>query len=73
MGRRTPDEQRRYMATYRSDPLAAAVNRWYTRTESLALRELAKRHRAEYLRVLYEIREADPKPEAAEGTSDAAA
>lgn len=71
MGRRTRDEQRAYMAGYRSGPLAAAVNRWYTRTESLALRELARRHRGEYLRVLFEVREADPKPAATE-ESDAA-
>jgi hypothetical protein len=60
------------MASYRSDPLVAAVNRWYARTEGAAMRELARRHRAEYLRVLFEIRQADPKPEAAEGASDAA-
>jgi hypothetical protein len=71
MGRPTKAAQRAYMAEYRSDPVAAAVNRWYARTEGAAMRELARRHRAEYLKVLFEIREADPKPEATEA-SDAA-
>ena len=74
MGRPTRADQQRYMQQYRSNPLAAAVNRWYARTEHAAMRELARRHRAEYLRLLYEIREADPRPEAAEGEAgDAAA
>ena len=73
MGRPDRASQRQYMQRYRSNPLTAAVNRWYARTEHAALRELARRHRGEYLRVLFEIREADPKPEVAtEEAADAA-
>ena len=64
MGRRTASEQREYMRSYRSDPVAAAVHAWESRTRHAALKELARLHPGEYARVLWEIREADPRPEA---------
>jgi hypothetical protein len=72
MGRPTKAAQRAYMEEYRSRPSVAAENAWYSRTYTAALRQLARNHPAEFMRVLFEIREADPKPEAAEGASDAA-
>lgn len=69
---RTADEQRRYMQTYRSDPLAADIHRWSTRTARAAQRELARRHPGEYAAVLYAIREKDPKPSAREEAQHAA-
>lgn len=73
MGRRTRDEQRQYMAGYRSSPIAAAVHRWSTRTARAAQMELARRHPGEYARILWEIREAGPKPEMAREDHAAAA
>jgi hypothetical protein len=75
MGRPTRDAQRRYMQSYRSDPLAAEIHRWSTRTARAAQRELARRHPGEYARILFGIREADPRPEpaVAEGASEHAA
>jgi hypothetical protein len=64
MGRPTREAQQRYMQEYRSRPLAAAVIRWRARTYASALQQLARKHPAEFMRVLYEIREADPKPSA---------
>jgi hypothetical protein len=61
---RTADERRRYMRAYRSDPLAADVHRWSTRTARAAQRELARRHPGEYAAILYGIREEDVKPTA---------
>lgn len=52
-----------YMQEYRANPLAAAVHRWSTRTARAAQMELARRHPGEYARILWEIREADPRPE----------
>jgi len=54
-----------YMAEYRSQPGAAEVHRWSSRTINAARRELARRHPGEYAKLLYEIREADPRPEEA--------
>lgn len=65
---RTPDQQRERMAEYRSRPLAARVNAWYSRNYFAALRELARRYPGEFLAVLDRIRDEDPKP----GTQDAA-
>jgi hypothetical protein len=62
MGRRTAAEQRLYMQQYRADPVAAAVHAWESRTRHAALKELARLHPGEYARVLWEIREADPRP-----------
>jgi hypothetical protein len=55
-----------YMRAYRSDPVAAGLHRWSSRTINAARRELARRHRGEYARILSEIRESDPRPGAAE-------
>jgi hypothetical protein len=63
---RTAAEQREYMRAYRSRPVAAAVNTWYSRTYTAAMRELARAHPAEFLAVLDRIRAADPRPEALE-------
>jgi hypothetical protein len=63
---RTAAEQRDRMARYRSRPLPALVNQWYSRTYFAAMRELARRHPAEFLSVLDRIREQDPKPEGLE-------
>lgn len=68
MGRRTASEQAAYMRRYRADPVAAAVHAWESRTRHAALKEMARLHPGEYARVLWEIREADPRPEAAEET-----
>lgn len=67
MGRRTAAAQREYMQQYRSDPVAAAVHAWESRTRHAALKELAHRHPGEYARLLWEIRERDPRPEAEGG------
>jgi len=72
MGRPDRESQRAYMARYRADPLAAAIHRWSTRTTKAAQRELARRHPGEYARILWEIREADPRPEAEASDADAA-
>ena len=66
MGRRTAAEQREYMRQYRADPAAAAVHAWESRTRYAALKELAHLYPGEYARILWEIREADPKPVAQE-------
>ena len=66
--------EREYWADYdrrhpgRGDP---EVSRWVKRTIYAAHAELARRHPGEYARILWEIREADPRPEAE--ASDAAA
>lgn len=65
MGRPSRQAQTEYMRTYRSRPLAGAVIAWRSRTEHAALRALARKYPAEYLRLLWEIRETDPKPETA--------
>lgn len=65
MGRPTKAAQQAYMRQYRADPVAAEVHKWSSRTINAARRELARRHRGEYAAILYEIREQDPKPEAA--------
>ena len=72
MGRPTRDAQRRYMQDYRSDPVAAEVHRWSTRTARAAQRELARRHPGEYAAILYRIRESDPRPGTAAEESNAA-
>ena len=71
MGRPTREAQRAYMAEYRSDPLVAAVHAWESRTRHAALKELARRHPGEYARLLYDIRESDPRPEAEAGSAAA--
>jgi hypothetical protein len=73
MGRRTAAEQREYMQQYRSDPVAAAVHAWESRTRHAALKEMARRHPGEYAAVLWAIREEDPRPGAEEAADDAAA
>jgi len=71
MGRPTTAAQRLYMRQYRTGPLAAEVHRWSTRTARAAQRELASRHPGEYARILWEIRERDPKPAAREDSNAA--
>lgn len=61
------------MQQYRSDPVAAAVHAWESRTRHAALKELAHLYPGEYARVLWEIRERDPRPEAPQDGRDAAA
>ena len=67
MSRSTREDRHRpgYMAEYRADPVAAEIHRWSSRTINAARRELARRHPGEYAAILWEIREADPRPEAA--------
>jgi hypothetical protein len=62
MGRPTREAQQRYMQEYRSRPLAAAVIRWRARTYASALQQLARKHPAEFLRILDRIRAEDPRP-----------
>lgn len=52
-----------YLRQYRADPAVAEVHRWSSRTINAARRELARRHPGEYAAILWEIREADPRPE----------
>ena len=59
------------LAAWRSRPDRKAIKQWENRTYFAARAELARRHPAEFLAILDEIREADPKP-AAKETSDAA-
>jgi len=63
---RTTDEQRDYMRAWRADPRNAAVSRWQSRTTTAAMRELARRRRAEFQAILWEIRQMDPRPCAGE-------
>ena len=65
MGRPTRAAQAAYMQQYRANPLAALVHAWESRTRHAALKELAHRHPGEYARLLWDIREDDPRPEAA--------
>lgn len=54
------------LAEWRSAPERAEIRRWENRTFQAARTELARRHRGEFAAILYEIREADPKPAARE-------
>jgi hypothetical protein len=64
------EAQNEYLRGYRARPLAAEIHRWSTRTARAAQRELARLHPGEYARILWEIREADPRPEAREDRSE---
>ena len=55
------------LAEWRSQPHRKVISRWENRTYSTALRELARRHPAEFLGIIDGIREADPRPEAEGG------
>ena len=54
--------RRRYRAQRREDPHVAAVDAWEKRTRNAALSMLARKFPAEYLALLDEVREADPRP-----------
>jgi len=57
---------------WRPDEHQKALVAWSARTIHAAQRELARRRRGEYAKILAEVREADPRPGAEASDADAA-